>query len=127
MADGETKHQRVIDVMNACAAAGCTNVTIGGGRGITPARTMPDDPVSAPWRRMKRAGLALSAVCALLLPLFYHALRRRLDRHLRTGLPRTPSAASPACSGSASPAEPSPPCSPPSSCAPRPRADPAFR
>ena len=31
MADGETKHQRVIDVMNACAAANCTNVTIGGG------------------------------------------------------------------------------------------------
>ena len=31
MADGATRHQRVIDVMNACAAAGCTNVTIGGG------------------------------------------------------------------------------------------------
>ena len=31
MADGDTRHQRIIDVMNACAAAGCTNVTIGGG------------------------------------------------------------------------------------------------
>lgn len=31
MADGQTLHQRVIDVMNACAGAGCTNVTIGGG------------------------------------------------------------------------------------------------
>lgn len=30
-ADSKTKHQRVIDVMNACAAAGLKNVTVGMG------------------------------------------------------------------------------------------------
>ena len=50
---------------------------------------MPDDPVLAPWRRMRRAGLALLAACALLLPLFSAAIRHGwLDRHLRAGPPR---------------------------------------
>ncbi len=35
---------------------------------------MPDDPVLAPWRRMRRAGLMLFFACALLLPLFSRAL-----------------------------------------------------
>ena len=37
---------------------------------------MPDDPVLAPWRRMRRAGVLLFAACALLLPLFAPAIQR---------------------------------------------------
>ena len=33
MADEQSRHQRVIDVMNACAAAGIRNVTFAGGDG----------------------------------------------------------------------------------------------
>jgi biopolymer transport protein ExbD len=31
VAEGDTLHQRIIDVMNACAAAGIKNVTVGMG------------------------------------------------------------------------------------------------
>ena len=50
---------------------------------------MPYEPVSAPWRRMRVAGLLLFGVCAVLLPLFLHALQHGwLDRHLNGGDPR---------------------------------------
>jgi hypothetical protein len=49
---------------------------------------MPDDPVLAPWRRMRRAGLILLFACALLLPFFYFALHHAgLGRRLRDGIP----------------------------------------
>ena len=38
---------------------------------------MTDDPVLAPWRRMKRAGGLLFAACILLLPLYLLAIRHR--------------------------------------------------
>lgn len=49
---------------------------------------MPDDPVSAPWRRMRAAGLLLFTASAVLLPVYLHALHHGwLDRHLRNGGP----------------------------------------
>ncbi|MFO1489452.1 MAG: hypothetical protein U1F87_00720 [Kiritimatiellia bacterium] len=72
MADGDTKHQRVIDVMNACAAAGCTNVTIGGGPGNNRlphhARRPRLRPLAADETRRTRALRRLRPPAPALLP-----------------------------------------------------------